>query len=482
MDVDGWHPDPYGIHEERLFAHGEPTPLVRDNGIGSFDSAPVADDPSRPGPTAAAFVSEPIGSAFTGTTPWATARPGRNSKSTEVRGRPTKPMLGLAALLIGAGVVAGILGIAGVGAGGNAVTTTTENPLVRIFLHLPPATTQLIPPHELQAAPPTTNLTSLEQALRALPRTTTPPVTPPPTATPPRESSPTPKAAASRVTQPPRQPAPVVASSIVATTTLPLTTLTTSVGDADQGWLVAYGSAFNTVQTDIEKLDRALGSSGPSLYANVHPYWQELHVDAGYALSLPPIPDTANESAWATALGDLSEGAAECIIGSAGAPGSAQFVPTIFNQGAAFITTGTTQLDGTLASVESLAAAASAPSRAAVRGWNQAHGTVFAALQSDLNKLNSAFSSAAASDYSTVAPSWQALLSDAQSALKLAPIPDALIQSYWATALNDLIQGSSDCLGSSEALPPSLFDQGVALIDSGTTWLSTSVGAVQSLG
>ena len=38
MDVDGWHPDPYGIHEERLFADGEPTPLVRDGGIGSFDA------------------------------------------------------------------------------------------------------------------------------------------------------------------------------------------------------------------------------------------------------------------------------------------------------------------------------------------------------------------------------------------------------------------------------------------------------------
>jgi hypothetical protein len=85
------------------------------------------------------------------------------------------------------------------------------------------------------------------------------------------------------------------------------------------------------------------------------------------------------------------------------------------------------------------------------------------------------------SDYSSVDPSWQQVLSDAQSAMNLTPIPDSLIQSYWATALNDLIQGSSDCIGSSEALPPNLFDQGVASIDSGTAYLTTATAAIQSL-
>jgi hypothetical protein len=36
MEVDGWHSDPFGVHEERLFRDGEPTPLVRDGGIGSY--------------------------------------------------------------------------------------------------------------------------------------------------------------------------------------------------------------------------------------------------------------------------------------------------------------------------------------------------------------------------------------------------------------------------------------------------------------
>ncbi len=40
MDLDGWHPDPFGIHEERLFKDGKPTPLVKDAGVGSYDEPP----------------------------------------------------------------------------------------------------------------------------------------------------------------------------------------------------------------------------------------------------------------------------------------------------------------------------------------------------------------------------------------------------------------------------------------------------------
>ena len=35
----GWRPDPSGVHEERWFKDGEPTVLVRDNGIGSLETA-----------------------------------------------------------------------------------------------------------------------------------------------------------------------------------------------------------------------------------------------------------------------------------------------------------------------------------------------------------------------------------------------------------------------------------------------------------
>ncbi len=42
MDVAGWHSDPFGVHEERFFKGGEPTPLVRDRGIGSYSEPPTA--------------------------------------------------------------------------------------------------------------------------------------------------------------------------------------------------------------------------------------------------------------------------------------------------------------------------------------------------------------------------------------------------------------------------------------------------------
>jgi hypothetical protein len=39
----GFHPDPYGIHEERYIScEGEPTKLVRDRGVESYDTPPTA--------------------------------------------------------------------------------------------------------------------------------------------------------------------------------------------------------------------------------------------------------------------------------------------------------------------------------------------------------------------------------------------------------------------------------------------------------
>ena len=40
MSRDGWQADPFGTYEERLFKDGEPTPLVRDHGVGSYDEPP----------------------------------------------------------------------------------------------------------------------------------------------------------------------------------------------------------------------------------------------------------------------------------------------------------------------------------------------------------------------------------------------------------------------------------------------------------
>lgn len=45
---DGWHPDPFGLHQERLFDGGEPTPLVRDDGVGSYGALPTTTAPVAP--------------------------------------------------------------------------------------------------------------------------------------------------------------------------------------------------------------------------------------------------------------------------------------------------------------------------------------------------------------------------------------------------------------------------------------------------
>jgi hypothetical protein len=458
MDLDGWHPDPFGIHEERLFKGGEPTPLVRDDGIGSIDAVPV-----------------------TGEHPWAGRRTPSARRS---RRRSNLPLFPVAGLLIAVGLLVGLIGLVGGGGSGGTASPTTLNSLSREFLTLPPATTISPLERALRALPPTTVLTPLERELQALPRTTTPaPTTPPPTN--PRPTTPVTtgtnpaRSLATGTTQSPaRPPSPPPTSIVVPTTALPLTTMTTSVGQADQTWYLEYGSVFNVLQTEVEKLDRALGATSPTLYSTVHPYWQELGVDVGYAQSLPPIPDASTQSEWAAALASLSKGASQSIDGT---PDSGPMDQATFEQGSALITTGTTQMDGALSSVQQLSAATSAASRDQVRSWYQAHSATLKALQTDVSGLNASFSSTSAANYSTLDPSWQQLAADARSAMALPPIPDPLIQAYWSTALGDLVDGPTDCIGTSEALPPNLFDQGVALIASGSSYLSTAAQAVQGL-
>ncbi len=456
-----------GIHEERLFTQGEPTSLVRNDGVGSFDPLPVAE----------LLAEGDAGPSHEDATPSGTDPP----QAKPVAG-PAKPWLTLAALLIMAGVVVGILGITGGGRRGVAETTTTVNPILRVLPDLPRATTPTTEsPIEraLRALPPPSTPTTespIERALQALPRSTTPAPTSPVT-TKASASNASSRTGATRVTQPSLVKKPT--TSIAATTTLPVTTTTTSVGPALQAWYLAYGSIFNTLQTDTEKLQRALDSTSQANYSTVDPYWQELFADAGQAILLPAIPDGTTQSEWASALGDLSAGATQSILGSLGTTASS--VPPIFSQGSALITTGTTQMNGALGSIESLASTTSKPSRSQVSAWYQSQEATFNTLQTDINKLDTAFSSTASSSYSTVDPYWQQLMSDAESAMTMAPVPDALIQSYWTTALGDLTLGSGDCIASSEGLPPNLFDQGVALIESGTSYLSTALASVQGL-
>ena len=40
MHAEGWYRDPYEIHEDRWFSDGQPTKLVRDQGVESDDEPP----------------------------------------------------------------------------------------------------------------------------------------------------------------------------------------------------------------------------------------------------------------------------------------------------------------------------------------------------------------------------------------------------------------------------------------------------------
>ena len=45
MKAEGWYRDPYGIHSDRWFSDGQPTGLVRDQGVESRDQPPPREPP-----------------------------------------------------------------------------------------------------------------------------------------------------------------------------------------------------------------------------------------------------------------------------------------------------------------------------------------------------------------------------------------------------------------------------------------------------
>lgn len=49
MKAQGWYKDPYLVHEDRYYSAGQPTKLVRDDGVEAYDPPP-------PGPPKAELV------------------------------------------------------------------------------------------------------------------------------------------------------------------------------------------------------------------------------------------------------------------------------------------------------------------------------------------------------------------------------------------------------------------------------------------
>jgi len=48
MRAQGWHRDPFELHEDRWFSGGQPTHLVRDHDVESYDEPPPDESPALP--------------------------------------------------------------------------------------------------------------------------------------------------------------------------------------------------------------------------------------------------------------------------------------------------------------------------------------------------------------------------------------------------------------------------------------------------
>ena len=58
-DLHGWQSDPFDLHQERYFSQGQPTKLVRDGGVESYDPPPTSTPMAAPRLAAGAFPSGP---------------------------------------------------------------------------------------------------------------------------------------------------------------------------------------------------------------------------------------------------------------------------------------------------------------------------------------------------------------------------------------------------------------------------------------
>jgi len=124
MSLHGWQPDPFGTHEERLFRHGQPTPLVRDGGIGSYDeewgqmpltAAPSVQAPSRLGQAAPPSTHD--------------STPALGAKSAVLRDRRFWVWLVVVACVTGASAIALAVVLAGTGPPTTAPPQASRTPV-----------------------------------------------------------------------------------------------------------------------------------------------------------------------------------------------------------------------------------------------------------------------------------------------------------------------------------------------------------------
>lgn len=127
MGLDGWHADPSGRHEERLFSRGEPTALVRDGGVGSYDEelgpAPATPAPPAPKPSPLVLLSP---------SPLRAPPPAPDVNAASPRNRKVWLALAVAACVAGAAAIASAVALAGAKSPASAPPTTSKTPTTSV--------------------------------------------------------------------------------------------------------------------------------------------------------------------------------------------------------------------------------------------------------------------------------------------------------------------------------------------------------------
>ena len=185
MEVDGWHPDPFGVHEQRLFRDGEPTQLVKDDGIGRLDPVSIAErralvgvDPSTSevGVDASDVAVRAPEQAVVAASPWQPyGAPPDGGRSWWARRLPrsARPVIPVAAVLLGVGLVLSVFGLVSGGAKTIGGPSGTARSLAHSLGGVPRSTLTSLE-LALSGLPKTTTLSRLEQELQALPKGTSP--------------------------------------------------------------------------------------------------------------------------------------------------------------------------------------------------------------------------------------------------------------------------------------------------------------------
>jgi hypothetical protein len=94
LEAEGWFRDPYGVHQDRWYSIGRPTPLVRDDGVESTDPAPPG--PAPGGPLVPAAAPPPVGNVDLQRADQAEQPPADASYARD-QGEPAAPQYGEAA-------------------------------------------------------------------------------------------------------------------------------------------------------------------------------------------------------------------------------------------------------------------------------------------------------------------------------------------------------------------------------------------------